>query len=433
MQNKLIIISSVLLFILVSAAEGQKLVNSPYSRFNIGSIDPVGSFRSLSMGGTGIGMRYNNAIYFDNPASYSSFDTTSFLFDFGMDYSVNVLSNGTTSYSSDDMNFHHLLMGFPISRGWGFATGIVPVSNGYYDISQKIEEGDPGYNPITGSVASLHQGTGGFTEFFFGTGINITKNLSAGANMTILFGEIDRSNQYSFPDYTNSFSQVSVEYLRMNGVNFDYGLQYSAKLKKDYFITAGLSYTSPKNYSSSIEQLNERYAPFIYPSYSPDTLSYINSTSKDSTKLPGTIRFGLSFGKKDKFVAGIDYTLTNWTNARIFGSEAPMANTKSLLMGIEYIPDKYSNNSYLKRIEYRVGAHFSNNYLVLNGVQLKEYGLSCGLGLGMRNSLSRTNIYFDFTRKNGDLAKGLHNENIYSIGLSLNLYDFWFIKRNIYY
>jgi hypothetical protein len=141
------------------------------------------------------------------------------------------------------------------------------------------------------------------------------------------------------------------------------------------------------------------------------------------------MRFGLSFGKKDKFVAGFDYIFSKWSDARVYGSRTRMANTNSLLMGIEFIPDKYSNTSYLSTVEYRVGAHVSNNYLIINGAQIKEYGFSCGIGLGMRRSLSKTNIFFDYTRKNGDLSKGLHNENIYTVGISLNLYDFWFLKK----
>jgi len=429
MQNKLVTFLAISMFFLISTAEGQKLINSPYSRFNLGSLDHAGSFRSLSMGGTGIGMRDNNTIYFNNPASYSSLDTTSFIFDFGMDYSVIGLSDGTSSYSSDDMNFNHLLMGFPISKGWGFATGIFPVSNGYYNLYNTVKEGVEGYDPITGSYSSFHKGTGGFTGLFLGTGVNITKNLSAGANLTLLFGEIKRLNQYEFADYSSSFNQSSSEIFRINGINVDYGLQYTASLKKDYFFSAGLSFTAAKNYHSSLEILKDRFTIYGTSAYSPDTLSYINERSKDSTRLPGTIRFGLSFGKKDKFVAGIDYVYTNWSKGRVHGSGVAMANTHTLMLGIEYIPDKYSNDSYLKRVEYRAGAHLSDNYLILNGVRIKEYGFSCGLGLRMRKSFSRTNIYFDYTRKNGDIARGLHNENIYSVGISLNIYDSWFIKR----
>ena len=430
MQNKLITISFILIFTVTFNARGQKLVNSPYSRFNLGSLDPAGSFRSLSMGGTGIAMRDNSSIYFTNPASYSSIDTTSFLFDFGMDYSINVLTDGVNKYQSKDMNFNHLIMGFPLAKGWGFATGFVPVSNGYYYLSKTVKEGDPGYDPITGAVTSTHKGGGGFNNLFLGTGANITKNLSIGANLNVLFGQVERTNQFEFADYTNTFTQYSFEKLKINGINFDYGAQYTMYSKKDYFITAGISMTASKKYRSDFETISERSASYTATIYSPDTLAYSSISSKDSTKLPSTLRLGVSFGKKDKFVAGIDYVASNWGESKIQGSNGYLTNSKSWLFGVELIPDKYSNTSFMSRVEYRLGGHVSDSYLLINGVQIKEYGASCGLGLRMRNSLSKTNIYFDFTRKEGDTLKGLLNENYFTVGISLNIYDpFWFIKR----
>jgi hypothetical protein len=429
MQNKLIAISFILIFTFAFTAKGQKLVNSPYSRFNIGTLDQPGSFRSLSMGGTGVAMRDNSAIYFVNPASYSSFDTISFLFDFGMDYSISVLDNGVNKYQSDDMNFDHLIIGFPLGRGWGFATGLVPVSNGYYSLSETVKAGDTGYDPLTGEILSTHKGDGGFTNFFLGTGLNVTKNFSIGANLTVLFGQLDRINQFEFADLANTFGQFNSEKLKINGINFDYGVQYSTALKKDYFFTAGISLTAAKKYRSDFEKISERFAAYTASGYSPDTLYYTNTSSKDSTKLPTSIRLGVAFGKKDKFVVGVDYIATNWAEARIHGTNGYLANSKSWLLGFELIPDKYSNSSFFSRIEYRLGGHISDNYLLLNGANIKEYGASCGLGLRLRNSLSKTNIYFDFTRKNGNLAKGLHNENFYTMGISLNLYDFWFMKK----
>ena len=72
---------------------------------------------------------------------------------------------------------------------------------------------------------------------------------------------------------------------------------------------------------------------------------------------------------------------------------------------------------------------FGDNYLVINGEQLKEYGASIGFGVPLRRSLSTTNFYFDITRKTGAAGSSLHTENYFTFGISLNLYDFWFIKR----
>jgi hypothetical protein len=382
------------------------------------------------MGGTVVAMRDNNTVYYGNPASYSSFDTTSFLFDFGLDYSIIDLNDGKNKYRSDDMNFDHLLMGFPVAKGWGVATGLVPVSNGYYNLSETLKAGDAGYDPLTGEVTSTHKGDGGLLNFFIGTGINVTKNLSVGANLNVLFGELNRVNQFEFGDLANTFGQYNSETLKINGINFDYGLQYSIWFKKDYFITAGISLTAAKKYKSDFQKISERFAAYPASGFSPDTLyPVIQITSKDSTKLPATLRFGVSIGKKDKFVVGIDYIGSNWAAARIPGSKGYMANSKSWLFGAELVPNKLSNSSYLARLEYRIGGHISDNYLLINGEQIKEYGASCGIGLRLKNYFSKMNVFFDFTKKNGNLAKGLHNENFYTVGVSLNLYDFWFMKK----
>jgi hypothetical protein len=425
MQNKLIAFSFILLFATAFEASGQKQINSPYSRFNIGSLDPSGSFRSLSMGGTGVAMRDNNAIYFVNPASYSSLDTTSFLFDFGLDYSILDLKAGTDKYRSRDMNFDHLLMGFPVAKGWGVATGLFPVSNGFYNISQTLTSSDPSI----GEVYTTHKGDGGLNNFFIGTGVNILKNLSVGINFNVLFGGLNRVNQFELSDLANSFSQYNSEQLKINGVNLDYGLQYSYFSKKNYFITAGISFTAAKKYNSDFTRISERFAAYASSSYSPDTLFYTEGNSRDSTKLPSTIRLGVSFGKKDKFVVGIDYVRSNWASARLPGSNGYLANSASWLFGAEITPDKLSNTSYLARMDYRIGGHISDNYLLINGVQIKEYGASCGIGLRLKNYFSKVNVYFYYTKKNGDLAKGLQQENTYTFGISLNLYDNWFMKR----
>ncbi len=429
MRNK--IVSFIVLIFLISTAKlaGQKNINSPYARFNLGVLNTPGTFRSLAMGGISIATRDNNTITFTNPASYTSLDTSSFVFDMGLDLSSLTIKDAENSYSSTDMNFRHILMGFPLSKKIYAATGIVPYSNGYYYISETITKNNPEWNPITGDYTSVHKGSGSITTFFAGTGIEITKNLSAGLNFNLLFGSLERLNQFEFADYQTSFHQSSTENFKISGFNFDYGIQYTENIKKDYFLTTGASFTSSKYYKSDFEILKERYSVYEYSPYSPDTLSHYSSTSNDSTMLPATLRFGITAGKKDKFVAGFDFIYTNWNNACVHGSNAEMTNTYTYMLGFEYIPDKYSNTSFLRRIEYRLGAHLSNNYLVLNEVNIKEYGISGGFAVRLRNSLSKATLFFDYTNREGNISKGIHDESIFSAGVSLNLYDFWFVKR----
>jgi hypothetical protein len=430
MQNKLIIFFSILLLSLSFTINGQKLINTPYARFNLGAFEPTGSFKSLGMGGIGMGLRDNSSMFINNPASYSSIDTVSFVFDFGLDASINVLSDGKSRYTSDDINFDHLIMGFPITKGWGVVTGVVPLTSGYYKLYDAVLATDPDYDPITGASFSYHSGEGGFNNFFVGTGVNITKKLSVGINMRVLFGIINRSYTVNFTDFYTVFNNSAAEKTQIDGINFDYGIQYSAPLKNNYFFNAGASFTTGKNYSTDYELLTTRYTAYG----NRDTVSII-SDNVTPTYIPATYRIGIAFGKKNKFTAGFDFNATKWSAAKLPGLQGYAADTRSYLFGAEFIPDKYSNYSFMKRMEYRVGAHIEDNYLIIDGAQLKEYGASFGIGIPMSrtltksNSLSRTNFYFDWTKKYGPSSSNLPTENYYTIGISLNFYDFWFVKR----
>jgi hypothetical protein len=240
--------------------------------------------------------------------------------------------------------------------------------------------------------------------------------------MSVLFGSLNRRNEYCFTD-NYVYNDVHKESFRLNGIKLEYGIQYTTAVRKDYFFTAGASLSAAKSFSSRLELLAYRYNLFG----AVDTIEF----SADSSRLfiPATFRAGISFGRNDKFVAGADFVATNWADSRIKGSEGYAANTRSLLLGIEYIPDRYSNYSLLKRISYRAGARFGNNYLVLNNEQVRELGINFGLGIPMKRSLSSSNLFFDFTRKTLPTGATSYNERYYTIGLSINLYDFWFIKR----
>jgi hypothetical protein len=431
MQNKLIIVFSIFLLSIGISASGQKLINTPYSRFNIGSLEREGSFRSLGMGGVSVGLRDNNSISFSNPASYSSLDTNSFVFDFGLDYGKNIMAGSTAKYKSDDLNFHHLIIGFPVSRNIGVSAGIIPVSSGYYNITGQVTKTDPEYDPSVGEYIIDHKGDGGVTKFYLGAGMKITKNLSAGINMSFLSGNLSRTNQFIFGDYVTMFHNNSTEKLDIRGLNFDYGLQYSAKLKNNYFLNLGLSVTSGKNYNTKLNQLSVRYTAFSIE----DTISYV-SDNNTKTFIPATIRLGVVFGKKNKFTTGLDYIATNWSASKIPGSSGYAADTRNFIFGAEFIPDKFSNFSFIKRVEYRIGAHAGDNYLIVNGQQIKEYGASVGLGIPVKQasnisnfSWGTLNLYLDYTRRNGSSLSSLHYENYITAGLSLNLYDYWFLKK----
>lgn len=408
---------------------GQKFVNSPYSRFGLGMIEPTASFRSAGMGGVSIALRDNVSVTYSNPASYSSFDTISFVFDLGLDYSSNQLKSSTAKHTSDDFNFDHIIISFPIKNKWGFAFGVVPFSNGYYNMGTTITELDPLYDPVVGIVNVEHRGNGGYTRTFFGTGLALTKNLSVGINMNVLFGEINRTNGYYFESDPVLFSSRYEENISLSGIYFDGGLQYHRLLKDKKFLNLGLAYTPKHEFSSDYSNLFLRESLYNLPPYSPDTVSIVD-IPEGSTTLPQTISVGVAYGLTDKFTASVDYVFTDWQNAKIYGAEDYLTSTHSIQAGAEYIPNKFSNLYFFDRIEYRLGGRISENYLTINNEQIKEYGITFGVGIPLGRAVwSKLNIVFDYTNRGGSLTNGLHKENIYSLGLSFNLYDYWFVKR----
>ena len=143
--------------------------------------------------------------------------------------------------------------------------------------------------------------------------------------------------------------------------------------------------------------------------------------------IPGTMRAGIAFGKLNKLTAGIDFLTTNWSEARIPGSTGTK-DSHTLIFGVEYTPERYSNLSRLKRLDYRLGGHIGNSYVSYNGTQVKESGISAGFGIPIMRTLSEVNIFFDYTIRYGSASAGLHNEKYFTVGASLNIFDRWFLR-----
>ncbi|MRR18643.1 hypothetical protein EG827_00480 [bacterium] len=410
-----------LLALLTAGVAGQKNVQTPYGRYGIGNLEEPGTFRTRAMGGISSGIRNNLTINFPTPASYSSIDTTSFIFDFGMDYGVIRLRDDDQTYYSQDLNFSHLMLGFPIMKGWGVAAAIVPYSNGSYNIVQLSSD-----NGGADNMLERHNGSGGYQKALIGTGFKPMKYISAGVNMFFIFGEITRINDFIFTDDNNYFNTRKLESSAMNGIGLDASLQFMAPLSKNRYINAGITYTPGTNLHTTNQDLVLRYSNIQTSLLSRDTLS--NSTLTTTSRIPQTIRGGIAFGQNDKFTTGVDVIYTAWSQASLPGAYGTYTDVISLHAGAEYIPNKFSNYGFFNRIEYRIGCRYGESYAQYEGQNLKEFGITFGTGIPMRRSRSRISLMVDVAnRGNGDEA--LPQETRISIGASLNFYDYWFLKR----
>ena len=419
---------SLVLLIISQALAGQKLVNSPYGRFGPGIIVPQGLLKTRGMGGAGIALQDPVNLNYLNPASFSSLDTNSFVFDFGLDYQILRLNDGQESYRSEDMSFHHIVIGFPVAKKAGFVFGLVPYSSGYYNIAATIGPDDPAYRPIAGEIEHLHKGDGGYNKFFWGFGISPVKNLSLGLNMEFMFGTITRINSYVFTDGSNYYNNSTTESILIRGFNFKYGAQYKFNLGSDYFASTGFTFSPKKEYRSDYEDLILKYSSYTGTYYSVDTLSY-NFTNEIPIVMPRTITAGIAFGKTDKFAVAVDYTMTNWSESKFAGYDQYMVNSSEFNVGLEFIPQKYANTNILNRVEYRLGGHTSGTQLMLGNEQIREFGITFGTGIPMNRTKTRMNFLFEYGKRKGSFENGLHNETYYNFAISFNFYDNWFKKK----
>jgi hypothetical protein len=410
-----------LLTLLTAGAAGQKNVQSPYARYGIGNLELQGPFRTKAMGGISSGIRSNITLNFITPASYSSIDTASFIFDFGLDYGIIRLSEGDQTYWSQDVNFAHLMMGFPIMKNWGVVAAVMPYSNGSYSIVESTDgDGE------TEDFLERHIGSGGYQKALIGTGFSPVKYFSAGVNMFFVFGEITRLNDFIFTEDNNYFNTRKYGSSSMNGIGWETSIQFMAPLPEKRFINAGITYTPGFKLRTTNQDVIFRYSTIQTSTLAFDTLS--NSTLRTTSRMPQTIRGGVAFGQTDKFTAGADITYTTWSEASLPGTYGTLSDAISLHVGAEYIPDKFSNYSFFDRVEYRAGWRYGESYALYGGDNIKEYGITFGAGIPMRRSRSRISLVVDLSKR-GNPDAGLPGETRISIGASLNLYDYWFLKR----
>jgi hypothetical protein len=114
----------------------------------------------------------------------------------------------------------------------------------------------------------------------------------------------------------------------------------------------------------------------------------------------------------------------------ILGNNDSLANSKSYSGGFEYTPNADALRGYFNHVSYRLGGYYSDTYLRIRGEQLKDYGITFGVGLPFRGSKTAINLGVVIGQR-GKLGNNLIKENYGVINLGITLQDYWFHKRQI--
>jgi hypothetical protein len=396
---------------------------SPYSQYGLGLLSEQSQGFSRGMNGVGVGLRKGNAVNTLNPASYSSIDSLTMVFDMGLSGQLTNFKEDGVKVNAKGACIEYAVGSFRLFRKVGMAFGILPYSNvGYkYTASKYLDS-------TNGTITETFEGSGGLHQAFIGAGWQIASPLSVGVNVAYLWGTSERTITNSNSTYINSLSRTYSS--TVSSYKIDFGLQWSERIgRKDMLTlgaTVGLGHKLGADPTCMIINVNNA-----------DTTLH---TVENGLSLPMTYGVGAAWYHGNKLMVGADVTLQKWGSLDfpVINSQGQYALESGLLkdrwqvkVGADYVPDAL-NRSYLRRVHYRMGAGYTTPYYSINGNNgPKELSVSAGLGLPLQNSYNNRSVLNLGVQWVHTSATGMITENTFRINLGLTFNERWFAKWKI--
>jgi hypothetical protein len=407
------------LMLLTLNSYSQKSIYSPYTRYGIGELIDQNLGNTMGFGSIAAGIRMNDVINYANPASYSAQDTNTFIFDLGINGRSTIQRSDNNQIKRKALGFNHLAIGFPVFRWWKSSIGLVPLSQVGYHIKKT--------SPATDieKAVNTFEGEGGIRQFYIGNAFNLTNNLYAGINYYYVFGNNTYQSIGSLPEdpYSGLF-QKNTEY-HINGSRIQLGVQYKWNLSDNRNFNFGLSYDLKSDLN--MQQDNEFFSYYQFTDSQgrerKDTLDLIKDPQNSNLRYPQGLNMGFAY-YTPKLIVGGDFKYQQWSTLKEFD----IADSYKVMGGMQYTPDREALRSYLKRVHYRAGAYYEKSYIQINNQQLKNYGITFGLGLPLQYNRTKFNIALKLGRR-GTTGHDLIEENYALIHFNITFYDFWFIKQ----
>ena len=422
--NKVVIISFLIFAQLTSW--GQNNTNSPYTRFGYGELADRSVGAGRAMGGVGYGLRNPKQINPMNPASYSSMDSLTFLFDFGVSGQVSWLSDGTNSERKLNGNVEYITMQFPISRRLAVSLGLLPFSHVGYQFGESQTE-----NGL--SWGEAFSGSGSLSEAYGGVSFDIwKKRLAVGANVGFLFGNLTHARTLTFPESSGSYGVVRSQEYEVRDLLLDFGVQYTHPLSKTERLTLGLVYSPGQQLSTTVYNQNQ-----LLTSSSSTVSAELDTISNYRFDLPSSYGAGISYVKDNRLTLALDFLYQDWGKAHFEGEKGAFKNRFRIGGGVEFIP-RHDNRNYFGRIRYRAGVHYGDSYLRVGrsaennyqGHGYKEYGASVGFGLPLIDNRSLLNISFEYVKTRPELST-MVEQQYFRFAVSYAFNELWFFKRKV--
>lgn len=429
---KKIISTALLASLTISSVYAQSGTNSPYSQYGLGQLSEQTSGFNRGMNGLGLGFRESNQVNYINPASYSAVDSLTFIFDAGLSGQVTNFSENGQKKNANNADFEYAVAAFRACKHLGISFGIIPFTNiGYnYSISGYLN------NDRSTTYTNTYNGSGGIHQVYVGAGWEFIKGLSIGANVSYIWGDIDRSVVNSYSDsYINTLSKYYTA--TVGSYKIDFGLQYALAINKKNSLTVGLTYGLG-------HKLNSDPSCMIISTNTTTSVADTTSfTVNNGLEIPTYYGAGLAWNHNNRLKIGADFTCQKWGDVK-FPVYSVVNNVPSYSLTDKYYKDRYKltvggefcNNEmsrkFLDRIRFRAGASYASSYYKINGQDgPDEISVSVGFGIPIINAYNNRSILNISGQWVHSEATGLLKENTFRINIGITFNERWFMKWKV--
>lgn len=424
--------AGILASVCITPAVAQSGTNSPYSQYGLGLLNEQSSGFNRGMNGLGLAFREHNQVNYINPASYSALDSLTFIFDAGLSGQITNFNENGHKINANNADFEYAVAAFRAFKHVGVSFGIVPFTNVSYNyaITDYLnDDRDVAYT-------NTYSGSGGIHQVYFGAGWEFLKGLSVGANISYLWGDIDRSVINSYSD--GSIKTLSKYYTAsVKSYKLDVGLQYQLALDKKNALAIGLTYglghklgTDP---TCNIISTNTMTAV-------ADTASF---TVNNGLEIPTSFGAGVMWNHANKLKLGADFSYQQWGSLqypvyRVVNDEPRYELTDDyykdrykVTVGGEFCNDEMSRR-FFDRIRFRAGVSYATSYYKINGLDgPDEISASIGFGIPIVNAYNNRSVLNISGQWVHSAANGLLTENTFRINIGITFNERWFMKWKV--
>lgn len=399
-------------------AQAQNGTVSPYSRYGYGFISDQANGAQKAMGGVGYAMRSGREINFMNPASYTAVDSLTILFDIACDIKSLHSTEGTSKGSHFTGGLNYFNIQVPLARWCAATVGMNPYSEVGYSFGDEIVNGH-----------SAHEGSGNINQLFIGYAAKPFKGLSVGFNVGYLFGTLLHDTYVYASSTAGGTTSLFERQMEVRDYNLRFGAQYQFKVGRHHEFTVGAVFAPGKSLHGHTYGI--KYD--INAQTSPDTIGDMGLKGRYS--MPATWGAGLAYTWRQRLNVEADVTYQPWKDAKyapMEGFEAPAQtrfnNRLRFALGASYMPN--ARGSYFQKIQYRVGGYAGRDYMIVGNNSVREYGVTCGVGLPAPGGKSVISLSFDYKHRQAH-PNPLVKENYFGVTLGVNFNEFAFFRNKL--